>query len=128
MGAFLFFKQEVWAYDYNVNLNWNRYNLPIDKHSPHDLTIDEVRQCVDAVQRERVSMDSRYSYLGAISSNTIFLEMYDILCDEDKFLTTISTALEKPITDCIVQSYNKYIDMNKKLITSKCPWITYFNI
>ena len=135
LGAFLFFKQEVWRFDvdkndacYEPNV-WNRYNLPIGKSSPHELTPDETRRCVEAIITHRVNIlhdRPRFTASNELLPDNVLLEMSDILRNKDKFLTTISNAIERPITDYVVKSYDAYIDVNKKLIETKCPWIDYF--
>jgi hypothetical protein len=58
------------------------------------------------------------------SKNVNVLPMYDIIHSKMKTLTLLSQLTNKPITEKIIETYDKYIEAQEELVRTKMPWVT----
>ena len=57
------------------------------------------------------------------SKNVNVLPMYDIIHNKIRTLTLLSKVTNKPITEKIVETYDKYIEAQEELVRTKMPWV-----
>lgn len=120
IGCFLFFKQEVFTFNNNIDKNWNRHNIITDKNDPNELTPNEIKEFVKAVADNRVFSKQIYS-----EDNHVLIKFADIFSGDDTILQIISNAIEKPITQTVRDSLSNYVNANRTLVETKCPWLIF---
>jgi hypothetical protein len=57
------------------------------------------------------------------SKNVNVLPMYDIIHNKMRTLTLLSQVTNKPITEKIIETYDKYIEAQEELVRTKMPWV-----
>lgn len=122
-------------YDYSMWLwEYLRTEAGIDKHIS-ELTLDEAKRCITIWVNHKDSLRVPEQniidgvYFAPLRKGDTIIPYYDLLTKRDKVLSQLSEVVKRPITDWVTNTYDDYIQTQKKLFDEKAPWLSdYINV
>jgi hypothetical protein len=127
IAAFLYFKQFVIEFNSNHNAMSNETKLWFNQFGkifdPNALSMKQRRLLIESIIDHRFSTQWNHTQ----PENAVILKLSNILRHPEAIMWQISKAIDKPIPDNVRQTYNNYLEVNKRLIRTETPWIDYFD-
>lgn len=122
-------------YDYSMWLwQYLKNETGLDKHIT-ELTVEEAKRCITVWVNHKDSLLVPEQniidgvYFAPLRTGDTIIPYYDILTKKDKVLDQLSKTINLEITDWVSDTYDNYIQVQRKLFDEKAPWLSdYINV